>query len=113
MTPLSKTDPMNRAEARDARNATRDALVFTAACTIALREGLPKLTRGRVAEEIGMSVGSVTLSYGSFQALIDAVIEWAIVEEHVQIVADALADKNPVAKTAPKELKVRALQTLL
>lgn len=90
----------------------RNRAVLDAAVALAERHGMGAVTRPRVADESGLSTGTVSNAFGSMDALRDAVVAAAVEREIVVIVAQGLAERHPVALAAPAELKQRALEKL-
>lgn len=98
--------------------AERDAKVLAAAVDIASRLGLRHLTRAAVAAGCGLSAGSVsnfrrseTDSDGAdhMQRLRDAVMQHAVDHGILPIIAQGLAMQDPIARTAPDDVKARAV----
>jgi AcrR family transcriptional regulator len=95
----------------------RNRTVLDAGLALAERHGLQAVTRPRVAAESGLSVGTVSNAFGTMDGLRDAVVA-AVVETcdsspvRLPVLAQALAERHPVALAAPPELKQRALANL-
>ena len=68
---------------------------------------------GGVAAEAGVAMGSVNHHYGTMQVLRDAVMQRAVEEEQLELIAQGIAMGDNIAKSAPLELRQRALTTLL
>jgi AcrR family transcriptional regulator len=83
------TNPRKRASQERSR-ATVDALI-EATAQLLVREGFDKASTNRIAEEAGVSVGSLYQYYPSKEALVAAVIDRHN-QELMQVVCGALAD---------------------
>jgi len=102
----------------------RNRTVLYAAFTLATRDGLRNITRESVAAEAGVSVGSVSNSFLTMDGLRAAVLRYAIdlvstskvaaesISGALGIIAAALAERDPVALSAPAIVKARALESL-
>jgi AcrR family transcriptional regulator len=95
------TNPRRQASQRRSR-ATVDALI-EATARILVREGFDKASTNRVAEEAGVSVGSLYQYFPSKESLVVAVMERHN-QELMQVVRDALAEvaAYPMERAVPK-----------
>ncbi|MGL4546344.1 MAG: TetR family transcriptional regulator [Plesiomonas sp.] len=91
---------------------TRD-LILQAAFQIATNEGYDALRRDKVATRAGVATGSVSHHFKGMDVLRTAVMEMAIKNETLGIIAQGLAQGDEAARNAPEELKRRALETLV
>src|SRR5579864_2789253 len=96
------TNPRKQASQRRSR-ATVDALI-EATARILVREGFDKASTNRVAEEAGVSVGSLYQYFPSKEALVAAVIDRHN-QELMQVVRGALVE----VAALPMEQAVRKL----
>lgn len=87
--------------------------ILDTAYKMAQRDGFAAITRDGVAAEAGVAMGSVNHHYGTMQVLRDAVMQRAVEEEQLELIAQGIAMGDNVAKSAPLELRQRALTTLL
>ena len=87
--------------------------ILNVAYTMAQRDGFGTLTRDNVAAEAGVAQGSVNHNFGTMNGLRDWVMEKAVEEENLELIAQGIALGNHVARSAPLELRQRALATLL
>lgn len=87
--------------------------ILDTAYKMAQRDGFAAITRDGVAAEAGVAMGSVNHHYGTMQVLRDAVMLRAVEEEQLELIAQGIAMGDNVAKTAPLELRQRAISTLL
>ena len=71
-----------------------------------------KVTRDSVAEVAQVSRGTINFAIGGSDALRTAIVEQAVKDECVEVVAQALAHKHPAAQGAPDLLKARAAQLI-
>lgn len=87
--------------------------ILEVAYTMAQRDGFGTLTRDGVAAEAGVAMGSVNHHWGKMSALREAVMQRAVEEENLELIGQGMALGDSIAKSAPLELRTRALTTLL
>lgn len=87
--------------------------ILEVAYTMAQRDGFGTLTRDSVAAEAGVAMGSVNHHWGKMSALREAVMQRAVEEENLELIGQGMALGDSIAKSAPLELRTRALTTLL
>ncbi|QBZ68961.1 TetR family transcriptional regulator [Klebsiella phage vB_KpnM_IME346] len=87
--------------------------ILEVAYTMAQRDGFGTLTRDGVAAEAGVAMGSVNHHWVKMSALREAVMQRAVEEENLKLIGQGMALGDSVAKSAPLELRTRALTTLL
>jgi AcrR family transcriptional regulator len=87
--------------------------ILEVAYTMAQRDGFGTLTRDGVAAEAGVATGSVNHHWVKMSALREAVMQRAVEEENLELIGQGMALGDSVAKSAPLELRTRALTTLL
>lgn len=87
--------------------------ILEVAYTMAQRDGFGTLTRDGVAAEAGVAMGSVNHHWVKMSALRKAVMQRAVEEENLELIGQGMALGDSVAKSAPLELRTRALTTLL
>lgn len=87
--------------------------ILEVAYTMAQRDGFGTLTRDGVAAEAGVAMGSVNHHYGTMQVLRDAVMQRAVEEENLELIAQGIALGDTIAKSAPLDVRTKALATLL
>lgn len=87
--------------------------ILEVAYTMAQRDGFGTLTRDGVAAEAGVAMGSVNHHWVKMSALREAVMQRAVEEENLELIGQGMALGDGVAKSAPLELRTRALTTLL
>lgn len=87
--------------------------ILDTAYKMAQRDGFAAITRDGVAAEAGVAMGSVNHHYGTMQVLRDAVMQRAVEEEQLELIAQGIAMGDNVAKSAPLELRQRAILTFL
>jgi len=91
----------------------RDA-ILSAAMDLARKDGWPNgITRDKVAAVAGVGTGTVNWVFGTVGKLRDEVMRNAIDREEWEIVAQGLANGSDVAKSAPREIQVKALASLI
>lgn len=88
-------------------------LIIETAYHITKREGFAALTRDGVADEAGIARGAINHQFGTMDELRDAVMQLAIEDGELPIIAHGLSIGHPVARTAPDDIKRQALNTLL
>lgn len=87
--------------------------ILEVAYVMAQRDGFGSLTRDGVAAEAGVAMGSVNHHWKVMSALREAVMQRAVEEENLELIGQGMALGDSVAKSAPLELRTRALTTLL
>lgn len=87
--------------------------ILDVAYIMAQRDGFGTLTRDGVAAEAGVAMGSVNHHWVKMSALREAVMQRAVEEENLELIGQGMALGDSVAKSAPLELRTRALTTLL
>lgn len=92
--------------------ALRKDQILAAAVALARTDHYAALTRLKIAEKAGVSMGLVTNYFGTMQKLRRSVMRAAIAQEIPEIVAQGLANGDPHAKKAPPELRTRAATLL-
>lgn len=90
----------------------RRGQILQAAVSLAQDRGYHKLTRDGVAVEAGVSFGLVTRYFGSIDTLKQKVMRVAVEQDILEIIAAGLAVGDPIARSAPGELKVKAAQLI-
>lgn len=69
--------------------------------------GYQHLTRDKIAEAAGVSMGLVTY-YFSMKEIREKIVKWAIQRKNVKVLAQAMLARDPAAKRAPDELQAQA-----
>lgn len=87
--------------------------ILDTAYKMAQRDGFAAITRDGVAAEAGVAMGTVNTHFGVMGNLRDAVMQRAVEEEQLELIAQGIAIGDTVAKAAPLALRKRALTTLL
>lgn len=87
--------------------------ILEVAYTMAQRDGFGSLTRDGVAAEAGVAMGSVNHHYVKMSVLREAIMQRAVEEENLELIAQGIALGNTIAKSAPLDLRTKALATLL
>ena len=83
--------------------------ILEVAYTMAQRDGFGTLTRDGVAAEAGVAMGSVNHHWLKMSALREAVMQRAVEEENLEIIAQGIAMGDSIAKSAPLEIRVKAV----
>lgn len=87
--------------------------ILEVAYAMAQRDGFGTLTRDGVAAEAGVAMGLINHHWVKMSALREAVMQRAVEEENLELIGQGMALGNSIAKSAPLELRTRALTTLL
>ena len=87
--------------------------ILTAAFDLASNIGIDVMTRDQVAIHAGVALGNVSNHFKNMDNLRHAVMRKAIQAEQLCIIATGLAQGDEIARSAPEELKRRALETLV
>ena len=95
-----------------ANPALRKDHILTVAVGMAKTEGYNKITRDKIAEGAGVSMGLVTRYFGTMNHLKTAIMRRAIKQGIAEIIAQGLANGDDHAKKAPAELKAEAATLL-
>ena len=90
----------------------RVELIIKASIEMALKNGYRQLKRDAVAKAAGVSAGLVNHCFGDIRTLQDDVLLYAIKHEIIAIIAQGLALGDPTARSAPEDLKARAISSL-
>ncbi len=75
--------------------------------------GYKQVTRCDIAITAGISPALISYYFKTVDLLHINIMMCAVRREIPEVVAQGLADKNPIAITAPRELKVKAAESLL
>lgn len=95
-----------------ANPALRKDHILTVAVGMAKEDGYTKVTRDKIAEGAGVSMGLVTRYFGTMNQLKTAIMRRAIKQGIAEIIAQGLANGDDHAKKAPAELKAEAAALL-
>ena len=87
--------------------------ILNVAVKMAVAGGYNKITRDKVAEGAGVSMGLVTKYFGTMPQLRKAIMRRAVKQEIIEIVAQGIANGDPQAKKASSELKTQAVALLV
>lgn len=93
------------------RDTSRNAML-AAAIDLSVEEGFANFTRNSVADRAGYAASLVSHTFGSVDALREAVIAQAIEEKNLTIIAQALAAGHPAVQGLSPELKQQAATAL-
>lgn len=83
---------------------TRNTILI-AALDCARDYGYAHMTRDMVATYAGVAPSLVSHHMGTMEELRDAVMNYAILQEDMDVVLQGLASNHPIIKTAPKKVK--------
>lgn len=98
---------MKRLKPRD-----RKRQIFDAAVHVAETQGYHRLTREAVALEANISRTLVNRYYKTITRLRNAVMRHAIKKELLPILANGIANQNPIALRVDVELKMKAYKSI-
>jgi len=90
----------------------RKAHILNVAVSMAMVAGYNKITRDKIAEGAGVSMGLVTRYFGTMGQLKTAIMRRAVKQGIAEIIAQGLANGDDHAKRAPAELKAEAATLL-
>lgn len=99
---------MKRLRAED-----RKLSIFEAMLPLAETHGYSNVTRDMVGESLGITGNAVQHHFRTMEAMREEFIDFAIRNEILSIVAQAVAAGNKKALLAPEELRRRALRSLM
>lgn len=86
--------------------------ILSEAIKLAEEHGFHKITRAAVAQRLGCTAGLVNRYFHPVSKLRDAVMEMAVAEGKLPIVAAGLVLRHPAALRAPLSLRTRAALSL-
>lgn len=72
-----------------------------------------RVTRAAIAKHAGVATGSVSYHFKSMKKLQDAIVERAVEGKVLKVVAQALANRHPVAAKAPEVVRKAAVALLV
>jgi len=87
--------------------------ILNVAVGMAKTAGYNKITRDKIAEGAGVSMGLVTRYFGTMSQLKTAIMRRAVKQGILEIIAQGLANGDDHAKNAPIELKTEAAAFLI
>lgn len=93
------------------RNERRQK-ILDAAMQIAKTEGFASLSRDGVAAKANAAAGSVNYCFDNMQGLKDAVMELAVKNEELTLIAQGIIADSDVALMAPLALRKQALNSM-
>lgn len=70
------------------------------------------MTREQIAGVAGVAVGSINHEFGTMDGLRDAVMQEAVDVERLDILAQGLAERHPIACSAPADIRGAAVRAL-
>lgn len=87
--------------------------ILVAACDMAAELGVENIRRDAIAIRARVAMGCVSNYFINMGRLREAVMQRAVLTERLDLIAMGLANGDLLAIKAPKELKIRALRTLM
>lgn len=113
--PLSKTDEAVRIPPTMPTHklpAERTAEIIDAALKLASKHGYQKITRGAIADAVGISEALVSYHVGTMPNLRRTLVRQAIARPVLRVLGQAVAADDPHARKAPQDLRAKALASL-
>ena len=95
---------MTRKERFESMRASRHNSIVDSATFLALRDGLGNISRDAVAARAGVANGSISAAFGGMPQLKAAIVEHAVQERNLPLIAQAIALKQYDA-LIPKEIR--------
>lgn len=93
--------------------ADRREQILAAAVQLARHQRFDTLTRSQIADAAQVAVGTVSHACGTMRAVHDGILRRAIADNVLEVIADGLASRNPIAKNETTERqRLAALSTL-
>lgn len=86
--------------------------ILKSALALASRHGYRRITRAQIAAHARISPGLINHYFVTIEALQHAMMAAAVAGKLLDIVAQGLAAQDPIALTAPAELRASAAQKL-
>lgn len=87
-------------------------MVIEAATELAETRGIRRFARAEVAEKLGVTGGAIYYYYPTVKLMHDAVIRAAIQNHHYGIIAQAIAQNDPLIEKISAKLRTDALNGL-
>ena len=91
----------------------RKRTMLDAGLEIATKYGFNAVSLPKVARLAGCSQGLVSHYYETSHDLRQAIMRAAVRKENLRVIADGLAAGNDIARGAPRELRKKALESLM
>jgi AcrR family transcriptional regulator len=86
--------------------------ILNAASRLAQVKGYRHVTREDVARSVECAESTISYHFGTMVDFHNAIVEYAVANEVLEVVADALAAKNPIAVAASDTLRRKAVRHL-
>lgn len=90
----------------------RRAQILACALDEAKRVGYMNVDRGHISRRLDISRGTITRYFGALPHLRAAIMRAAITQGCVQVVAQGLAARDPLAQAAPERIRQLAIASL-
>ena len=103
---------LSREERASSMVLHRNSRVLEAAVDVARKHGFGRITRRHVSDLAGVSEGSVNGAFGTMDALRNAVMRTCVEREHLDVIAQGITERHPLAMSAPEAVRVRALASV-
>ncbi len=91
---------------------TRQTQILDGALVAAESKGYRQITQKDIATEADMSTGSITYHFDNMDNLRDQLMYHAILRGNLDVLAQGLVAKDPIALAAPETAKANALALL-
>ena len=92
--------------------AYRQTSILEAAAHLAHGDGYQRITQSDISKAANVSHGLITHHFGSMENLRAQLMQWAIDNGDMRILAQGLATSHPIALAAPDTAKSNALSSL-
>jgi AcrR family transcriptional regulator len=86
--------------------------ILTAAVQLARETGYRRVTREAVANRVGCAESTISFHFGAMSEFHQSIVEFALGHEVLDVIADALASRHPLAVAAPEALRRKAVKHL-
>lgn len=86
--------------------------ILDVAYSMALDDGFSCLKRDDIAAKAGIALGSVNHHWKHVALLRNAVMERAVANKDLKLIAEGITAGEPAAVSAPQELRLKALTSL-
>ncbi len=86
--------------------------ILSAAMQLANLKGFKRVSRADIAKRADVAAGSVSYHFGTMRGLRDAMVARAVESGNLRILAQAHAERHPLAVKAPEALRRAAAATL-
>lgn len=86
--------------------------IVQGACDLAKACGYKNVTLVKLASHLNITHGIILYHFGTISALYDEIMRHSVDNKVLEVIAQGLVDKNPIALSAPKGLKIAAVKLI-